>query len=197
MFPDQQTGRESIFTTAMNPLFIRSQVSDIPKVTNLLLSDRFTLYTKKDKQTSIRVYCELWDHVIVIKEGQNKKTIGFMDVSYSRLKLTISPEEKKLRLIKNKKYEELWSDEEEVLNRWYHTLGRFCIYSSFRVDYDLVGVLGKGNFAKVYLVEERDTKKKFSAKIFDKQLIKDDEFEKVCRSSPEMFSLRDRNAQGS
>ena len=107
MYPDQQSGRESIFTTAMNPLFIRSQVSDMPKVATLLLSDRFTLYTRKDKQTSIRVYCELWDHVIIIKEGQNKKTIGFMDVSYSRLKLTISHEEKKLRLIKNKKYEEL------------------------------------------------------------------------------------------
>ena len=188
---------DSVFTDLMNPKFVQKELKLIPPVHSKLAEEYFLLYTTKDKKSSIRVYCELWDHVIVIKEGQNKKTIGFMDVSYSRLKLTISPEEKKLRLIKNKKYEELWSDDEEVLNRWYHTLGRFCIYSSFRVDYDLVGVLGKGNFAKVYLVEERDTKKKFSAKIFDKQLIKDDEFEKVCRSSPEMFPLRDRNAQGS
>ena len=170
---------ESIFTESMNPLFIRTQLSEMPETNCLLLRDHFVLYPKKDKKKLIRVYCELWDHIIVIKEGQNKKTIGFMDVSYSRLKLTLSPEEKKLRLIKNKKYEELWSDDEDALNRWYDTLGRFCVYSNFRVDYDLISVLGKGNFAKVYLVEDRQTKKRYSAKIFDKQLIKDDEFEKV------------------
>ena len=175
----EKNSSDSVFTDLMNPKFVQKELKFLPPVHSKLAEDYFLLYTTKDKQSSIRVYCELWDHVIIIKEGQNKKTIGFMDVSYSRLKLTISHEEKKLRLIKNKKYEELWSDDEEVLNRWYHTLGRFCIYSSFRVDYDLIGVLGKGNFAKVYLVEQRDTKKKFSAKIFDKQLIKDDEFEKV------------------
>jgi serine/threonine protein kinase len=180
MYPDQQSTRESIFTTAMNPLFIRSQVSDMPKVANLLLSDRFTLYTRKDKQTSIRVYCELWDHVIIIKEGQNKKTIGFMDVSYSRLKLTISPEEKKLRLIKNKKYEELWSDDEEVLNRWYQTLGRFCIYSSFRTDYRVHELLGKGNFAKVYLAEDLKSLQKYAVKVYCKEQIQDDPFELKC-----------------
>ncbi len=151
----EKNSSDSVFTDLMNPKFVQKELKFLPPVHSKLAEDYFLLYTTKDKQSSIRVYCELWDHVIIIKEGQNKKTIGFME------------------------YEELWSDDEEVLNRWYHTLGRFCIYSSFRVDYDLIGVLGKGNFAKVYLVEQRDTKKKFSAKIFDKQLIKDDEFEKV------------------
>lgn len=170
---------DSVFTDLMSPKFVQKDLKLLPTVKSKWCEDYFILYTTKDKKSSIRVYCELWDHIIVIKEGQNKKTIGFMDVSYSRLKLTLSPEEKKLRLIKNKKYEELWSDDEDALNRWYDTLGRFCVYSNFRVDYDLISVLGKGNFAKVYLVEDRQTKKRYSAKIFDKQLIKDDEFEKV------------------
>lgn len=94
--------------------------------------------------------------------------MGFMDVSYSRLKLTLAQDDRKLRLIKNKKYEELWSDDEQVLNKWYEKLARVCIYSNFRADYDILTLLGKGNFAKVYLVEDKVSRKKFSAKIFDK-----------------------------
>lgn len=106
--------------------------------------------------------------------------MGFMDISYSRLKLSTAPDDRKLRLIKNKKYEELWSDDEKILNKWYDRLSKQCIYSNFRADYDIHNLLGKGNFAKVYLVEDKTTRKKLSAKIFDKVLIKEDEFEKVA-----------------
>ena len=167
----EKNSSDSVFTDLMNPKFVQKELKFLPPVHSKLAEDYFLLYTTKDKQSSIRVYCELWDHVIIIKEGQNKKTIGFMDVSYSRLKLTISHEEKKLRLIKNKKYEELWSDDEEVLNRWYHTLGRFCIYSSFRTDYRVHELLGKGNFAKVYLAEDVKTLQKFAVKVYCKEQI--------------------------
>lgn len=85
----------------------------------------------------------------------------------------------KIRFIKNKKYEELYHDDEKVLETWYHYLAGICIYSNFRSDYEIHTMLGKGNFAKVYLVEEKKTGKKFAAKIFDKSPIKNDEFEKV------------------
>lgn len=174
-----KSSTDSVFTDLMNPKFVQKDLKLLPVLKNLSLGDYFVLYTTKDKKSEIRVYCELWENIILIKEGPNKKPMGFMDVSYSRLKLTLTPEEKKLRLIKNKKYEELWSDDEAVLTNWYERLSRVCIYSNFRSDYDVLSLLGKGNFAKVYLVEDRVSKAKFSAKIFDKQLIKDDEFEKV------------------
>lgn len=178
MNPDTHSN-ESVFTRLMNEKFIQKDMTVCPQVKDLLKGDYFTIYTTRDKHSSLKVYCELWDHVILIKEAPNKKPMGFMDVSYSRLKLTISKEEKKLRLIKNKKYEELWSDDEPTLRKWYEILGKFCVYSNFRSDYDISTLLGKGNFAKVYLVENKETKQKFAAKIFDKELIKKDPFEMV------------------
>ncbi len=175
-----QQSTDSVFTDMMNPKFVQKELKLLPELKQQFIGDWFVLYTTKDKKSEIRVYCELWDNVILIKEGPNKKTMGFMEVSYSRLKLSLSIEDRKLRLIKNKKYEELWTDDEAILNKWYDKLARVCIYSNFRADYDILTLLGKGNFAKVYLVEDRATHKKYSAKIFDKQLIKEDEFEKVC-----------------
>lgn len=171
---------DSVFTSLMNEKFIQKEVSKIPSVETHYASGYFTIYTTKDKLSSIKVYCELWDHIILIKESPTKKPIGFMDVSYSRLKLTINAEGKRLRLIKNKKYEELWSDDEESLTQWYDRLGKFCVYSNFRSDYEVLTLLGKGNFAKVYLVEHKVTRQQFSAKIFDKELIKGDPFEMKC-----------------
>ena len=172
---------DSVFSDLMNPKFVQKELKLVPEVSRLDLQDWFRLYTTKDKTSEIKVFCELWEHVILIKEGPDKRTMGFMDISYSRLKLSLAPEDRKLRLIKNKKYEELWSDDEKILNKWYDRLSKQCIYSNFRADYDIHSLLGKGNFAKVYLVEDKTTRKKLSAKIFDKVLIKEDEFEKVRR----------------
>jgi len=171
---------ESVFTDLMNMKFVQKDLKQLPELRDHSLSDYFTLYTTKDRKSAIKVYCELWTNIILMKESPKKPAIGFMEVSYSRLKLSISKDEKKLRLIKNRKYEELWNDDEEILFNWYNALSASCIYSNFRSDYEIHKVLGKGNFAKVYLVEEKETKKFFAAKIFDKHLIKNDEFEKKC-----------------
>lgn len=170
---------DSVFTDLMNIKFVQKDMKQLPVLKDHTLSDYFLLYTTKDKKSAIKIYCELWANVILMRESPKKPPIGFMDVSYSRLKLTINKDEKKLRLIKNKKYEELWSDDEEVLARWYTALSSSCVYSNFRNDFDIMTLLGKGNFAKVYLIEDKDTHKHFSAKIFDKHLIKNDDFEKV------------------
>lgn len=178
---------DSVFTDLMSPKFVQKDLKLMPEVGKPTLGDFFILYTTRDKKSEIKVYCELCCNVILIREGPGKKAMGFMDVSFSRLKLTISAEEKKLRLIKNKKYEELWNQDTKILQKWYEALECSCIYSNFRSDYDVGAVLGRGNFAKVYLVQSKATAKKFSAKIFDKQLIKEDEFEKVAFLHLEMF----------
>jgi calcium/calmodulin-dependent protein kinase I len=170
----------SVFTGLMNEKFIQKDLAKMPTLHKFYAATYFTLYTTKEKSTSIKVYCELWDYVILIKESPSIKPMGFMDISYARLKLTVNSEGKRLRLIKNRKYEELWSEDEDVLNQWYEMLGKFCVYSNFRADFDIQTLLGKGNFAKVYLVEQKSTKKQFSAKIFDKELIKTDPFEMKC-----------------
>ena len=45
--------------------------------------------------------------------------------------------------------------------------------------YSNVKTLGKGNFARVQLVENKATSERFAVKIFDKKLIASDKLEKV------------------
>ena len=178
---------ESVFTKLMNPKFVQKEIVSMPKLKNLSLANYFTLYTAKDRQSCVKVYCELWENIILMRESPKKNPVGFMEVSYARLKISKEPGDKKLRFIKNKKYEEMWNDDDEVLEAWHRKLAKVCVYSNFRSDFDIHTLLGKGNFAKVYLVEDRRSLEKVAAKIFDKGLIKNDEFEKVGPSNQKCF----------
>lgn len=57
-----------------------------------------------------------------------------------------------IKFIKNKVYEELFNKSEEIITAWFNELKFCCIYSKFRSYFKTVKVLGKGNFAKVFMV---------------------------------------------
>lgn len=76
------------------------------------------------------------------------------------------------RLLKNKHYTEFYSDTKEKLDQWVSRLKKHCILNNFFNDYTAIGVLGKGNFAKVYKVKSKETGKFFAAKIFEKSEVK-------------------------
>jgi len=50
----------------------------------------------------------------------------------------------------------------------FQTLKRYCVLSSFSLDYEIIKSLGKGHFAEVFLMEKRNTGKKYAVKIFQK-----------------------------
>lgn len=182
-----ETDNDSVFTGLMDPKFVQKDLSKIPQLHDMSVADSFTFYTTKDRESGIKVFCELWGRIILIRQNSKKPIAGFMDISYARIKVYSQAGERRIRFIKNKKYEELFNEDETVLHRWHRELAIVCVYSNFRNEYDIQTMLGKGNFATVYLMEERSTKKKFAAKVFDKLLINADKFEKVVCCHLEMF----------
>jgi len=85
-----------------------------------------------------------------------------------------------IKFIKKKTYEELFTDSEEKIRGWFNKLKQFCILTKFRCYFKTIRVIGKGNFAKVYLVERFSDKKEFAVKVFHKSMIMNDELEKKC-----------------
>lgn len=84
-----------------------------------------------------------------------------------------------VRIIKQRNYEDILAESEDVAKKWFNLLKRFCIMSQFGLTYENVKVLGQGNFAKVFLVKRKSDELNFAAKVFDKKAISGDDLEKV------------------
>lgn len=63
---------------------------------------------------------------------------------------------------------------------WFNHFKNYCVLTNFRDHFTQVKVLGKGSFAKVFRVQRNSDGKEFAVKVFNKELIMQDESEKIC-----------------
>lgn len=74
-------------------------------------------------------------------------------------------------LTKNGNTFEFTTKEENVAKRWITELKAICVLSTFHDEYKAIKMIGKGSFAKVYLVESKSTGKNYAVKAFTKESI--------------------------
>ncbi len=74
-------------------------------------------------------------------------------------------------LTKNGKIFEFTSKNEAEIKNWFNLLKGICVLVTFHDDYKALKMIGKGSFAKVYLVESNTTGKQFAAKAFTKETL--------------------------
>mgnify|MGYP000925284969 CR=1 FL=1 len=74
-------------------------------------------------------------------------------------------------LSKNGNTYEFTSKDEGLVKRWTNDLRGICILSTFHEEYKAIKMIGRGSFAKVYLVESKSTSKSFAVKAFTKESI--------------------------
>jgi len=130
-------------------------------------------------------FCELNDHYIFLRHNDYSDYVAYMDIlnSIVRLSKPIMYNEEKyygLKFIKKTSYEEIYTQDETVIMEWYEHLKKFCRQIKFKKRFDQVSMLGKGSFAKVFLVQRKEDKQKFAVKIFEKAPFMHDEYERKC-----------------
>lgn len=130
-------------------------------------------------------YCELNDNFVFLKENENSDHVAFMDILNAFVRVTNSTTIKGekyfgLKFIKRQNFEELFTTDENVVLEWHDHLKRFCRQIKFRNYFREISMLGKGSFAKVFLVERKSDSQKFAVKIFEKEPFLRDEFERKC-----------------
>ena len=155
--------------------------------------DYFYMMLAPKSEKLNKFYLQIIEGKIYMRNTADSPLLAYIDIHYARLKLlkTVEIAGKTLngiRFIKNKNYEEIYHQDSLVIQAWYNLLKRYCVMSKFREIYLIKNVIGKGNFAKVYITTRAEDSKDFAVKIFDKQLILQDEFERVSIES------NDRNA---
>ena len=176
----------TLFEKDIEDVFLKSVNKEPkPKTGPTIFGTHFYICSSSTKKNYYRYYFELRDHFIFCRREKSKNEIAFMDVRNAFMKETSNTmiEGKKffgLKFIKKKTYEELFHEDEDVVNQWFEYLKKHCILTKFRCFFESKQVIGKGNFAKVFLVERKKDRKEYAVKVFDKETIMRDELERKC-----------------
>lgn len=72
--------------------------------------------------------------------------VAYLDLEYAKIKeINQTMNGVKyygIRIIKNKNYEDILSEDEAMAKKWYNLFKRYCIMSQFGMSYENVKVLG-------------------------------------------------------
>lgn len=110
-----------------------------------------------------------------LKSMKTPKIRGVMDTNWVRVEYIVEENEKEkrfcIRFIKNMKYCDFWISDDNDFRNWKQALAKVFIQSDFHVKFNAIKMIGKGSFARVYLVEDKETKAKFAVKAFSKEYL--------------------------
>ena len=186
MLPPSQPKKATLFEEEVDDVFLKSFTKEArPKTRAKALEGFFYILSSAQKPTYFKYYFELHEHFIFCKKDPGGDEMAYMDINNAFMKITTDTKINGephfgLKFIKKRAYEELFTPNEAVVNEWYEWLKRHCILTKFRLYFETIKVIGKGNFAKVFLVERKSDKKQFAVKVFSKNVIMSDALERKC-----------------
>lgn len=131
---------------------------------------------RKNQKKKNRFFVLTQDSLFYLKSATNKKIRGVMKTKWVRvqyIKEDEKDEEQKccVRFIKNMKYCDFIIKGNDNLKLWSHAFSKVFIQSNFHEKFTAIKMIGKGSFARVYLVEDKETLEKFAVKAFSKEYL--------------------------
>lgn len=69
------------------------------------------------------------------------------------------------------RYVDLWTNDEQHFITWREHLCKSFLQCDFHQKFNTIKMIGKGSFARVYLVEDKDTKARYAVKAFSKEYL--------------------------
>lgn len=106
------------------------------------------------------------------KTTTSKTPESILDLSFARLKPLPSTSPgvpHGFSVSKNGTNYEFFSSDKGVIDSWINALKGVCVLLTFHDDYKALKMIGRGSFAKVYLVESKANSKMYAVKAFTKE----------------------------
>ena len=152
------------------------------KVADVKLNDEDIIFKgpmlKMDRKSSKlkeRFFILTAKNFFYLKSLKAPKVRGIMQTAWVRVEYIIEENDKEkrfcVRFIKNMKYCDFWIATEQLFKEWKRALSRVFIQSDFHLKFNAIKMIGKGSFARVYLVEDKETKLKYAVKAFSKEYL--------------------------
>jgi serine/threonine protein kinase len=130
---------------------------------------------RKNNKLKERYFILTQRNFFYLKSLKTPKIRGVMETDWVRVEFIVEENEKDkrfcVRFIKNMKYCDFWIVDEAEFKEWKKALSLVFIQSDFHVKFNAIKMIGKGSFARVYLVEDKETKEKFAVKAFSKEYL--------------------------
>lgn len=100
-----------------------------------------------------------------------------------------------LTFVRNRKFTEIFTENEEVFKEWIQVLRLLTIQTDFHLRYKVIKMIGKGSFARVYLAYNNETQEKVAIKAFHKEHIlqKDKGVENIREEIEITWNLNNKN----
>lgn len=123
-------------------------------------------------------YFVLTNDFLFLLESETDHTIlslmrtEWVRVDYITKKIPNSKEQiYSFRFVRNMRYTDLWTECPQHFQNWRQNLAKIFLQCDFHQKFNTIKMIGKGSFARVYLVEEKDTKQQFAVKAFSKEYL--------------------------
>ena len=133
--------------------------------------------SKKTKEFKERYFVLTADHFFYLKSEVQPKILGIMNTSWVRCDYITTKGDKPgetnycIRFIRNMKYTDLWTTDEAHFKDWRQQLNKVFLQCDFHSKFNTIKMIGKGSFARVYLVENKETKERLAVKAFSKEYL--------------------------
>lgn len=134
--------------------------------------------SKKTKDFKERYFVLTQDNFYYLKSESEPKILGIMPTQWVRCDYITTKNEAKpgemnfcVRFVRNMKYTDLWTTDEGHFKDWKKNFNRVFLQCDFHSKFNTIKMIGKGSFARVYLVENKETKERLAVKAFSKEYL--------------------------
>lgn len=133
--------------------------------------------SKRTNKWKERYFVLTADHLYLIHSEEQPHILAVMKTEWVRVDfITSKTMDDKInhyciRFIRNMTYTDLWTDDQEHFNNWYSHLAKVFLQCDFHNKFNTIKMIGKGSFARVYLVENKENKQRFAVKAFSKEYL--------------------------